>query len=283
MTKNFTYEFDNCNLTVKNIHCLHLKYTLDCGQSFRWEEKNGHWQAVVGSYFGDLEEKENQDGTVDITFYNCTKEEFESFWLNYFDLNRDYDEILSLYKKDKYLLKATTDFYGIRILNQDPWEALCSFIISQNNNIPRIKGIINRLCESYGNKLPNGEYTFPSAGTLAKLEPEDLAPIRAGFRNKYIIDAARKVASGEVDLEAIKKLPLDKAEAELLKIKGVGPKVAQCALLYGCSKVDAFPIDVWVKRIMSELYPSGLPKCACGTKGIAQQYLFHWRRNTNSI
>lgn len=280
MANIFTFENNNCNLTVKNIHCLNLDYTLDCGQSFRWEKNDDdHWCAVVGGKFREL----SQESPDCITFYDCTKEEFNSFWVHYFDLDRDYDSILECYKKDKYLSKAIDAFYGIRVMNQEPWETLCSFIISQNNNIPRIKGIIDRLCENYGDKLPNGTYSFPSAERLAKLSPEDLSPIRAGFRNKYIIDAARKVASGEVDLEAIKKLPLDKAEAELLKIKGVGPKVAQCALLYGCSKVDAFPIDVWVKRIMSELYPSGLPKCACGTKGIAQQYLFHWRRNTNSI
>lgn len=279
MGQNFTYKVDNCNLTVENIHCLRLDYALDCGQSFRWEKNNGHWRAVVGTHFGDLEEIINKDGTINITFYNCTKEEFESFWIHYLNLDRDYDEILSCYKKDKYLSKAIDEFYGIRILNQDPWEALCSFIISQNNNIPRIKGIISRLCEAYGEKLPNGQYSFPSAETIAKLEPEDLAPLRAGFRNKYIIDAARKVADGTVDLDKIKKLPLDEAEAELLKIKGVGPKVAQCALLYGLGQVDAFPIDVWVKKIMADLYPKGLPNCTKGTRGIAQQYLFHWYRN----
>lgn len=280
MTNNFTCVVSDCNLTVKNIHCLTLKYSLDCGQSFRWEQNDdGHWCAVVGSHYGELSEIFNADGTTDITFYNCTEKEFYDFWLHYLGLDIDYDSIINKYN-DKYLKSAVKEFYGIRILNQDPWEALCSFIISQNNNIPRIKGIIKRLCESFGEKLPNGEYTFPSAEVISKLQEEDLAPLRAGFRNKYIIDAARKVASGEVDLKKIKDLPLADAEAELLKIKGVGPKVAQCALLYGCEQFDAFPIDVWVKRIMAELYPEGLPKCFDGTRGIAQQYLFHWRRNS---
>ena len=280
MSQNFTYVYDNCNLTVKNIHCLSLKYSLDCGQSFRWEQDDkGHWCAVVGSHFGELSEKPNQDGTTDVTFYNCTKEEFLTFWVPYFDLNRDYDTIINKYNKDKYLKVATKEYYGIRILNQDPWEALCSFIISQNNNIPRIKGIISRLCETFGEELQNGAYTFPSAEAIAKLCEEDLAPLRAGFRNKYILDAARKVASGEINLEELKALPLDTAEAELLKIKGVGPKVAQCALLYGLGHIDAFPVDVWVKRIMAELYKEGLPATTDGTRGIAQQYLFHWYRN----
>lgn len=280
MGQNFTLVTDDCNLTVKNIHCLNLDYALDCGQSFRWEKNSlGHWCAVVGNKYGELSQTFNKDGSCDITFYNCTEDEFRNFWIHYLGLDIDYDSIINKYD-DKFLKLAIKEFYGIRILNQDPWEALCSFIISQNNNIPRIKGIIKRLCENYGERLPNGEYSFPSADTIAKLTEEDLAPLRAGFRNKYIVDAAKKVASKEVNLEKIKELSLPEAEAELLKIKGVGPKVAQCVLLYGLEQINAFPIDVWVKRIMAELYPNGMPSCCEGTMGIAQQYLFHWRRNS---
>ena len=207
-----------------------------------------------------------------------------NIWKPYLDLDRDYDGICEVLRRDGYIAKAIDEFYGIRILNQEPWETLCSFIISQNNNIPRIKGIIDRLCESFGEPIATADektlYSFPSAQTVAKLTEEDLSPLRAGFRNKYIIDAAQKVASGEVDLKKIKELPLVEAEAELLKIKGVGPKVAQCALLYGCGQIDAFPVDVWVKRIMGEMYQNGLPDCTNGVRGIAQQYLFHWRRNS---
>lgn len=282
MAQNFTLARANCNLTVKNIHCLNPDYTLDCGQSFRWEKNDqGHWCAVVGDKYCELSFEINKDGTTDLTLYNCTKDDFKRIWAPYFDLDRDYDAILKSYQKDKYLKAATKEYYGIRITNQDPWETLCSFIISQNNNIPRIKGIISRLCENFG-KPAGPSYSFPSAETLAKLEPEDLAPIRAGFRHKYIIDAARKVANGDVDIYKLKELPLDEAEAELLKIKGVGPKVAQCVLLYGCRQVDAFPKDVWVNRILDELYPQGLPPCTAGTRGIAQQYLFHWRRQGGS-
>ncbi len=293
MGRNFTLETGNCNLTVKNIHCLNPDYTLDCGQSFRWEKTSeGHWCAVVSSESGpvycELSFSRNKDGTCDITFYDCDEKAFNEIWVPYFDLDRDYDSILGTYNKDKYLKQADKEYYGIRVTNQDPWETLCSFIISQNNNIPRIKGIIERLCENFGEpvrtiKTADGTdktlYSFPTAEKLARLEPEDLAPIRAGFRNKYIIDAARKTAGGEINLERLKELPLEEAEAELLKIKGVGPKVAQCVLLYGCRQADAFPQDVWVKRILSELYPQGLPPCTAGTRGIAQQYLFHWRRH----
>jgi N-glycosylase/DNA lyase len=123
-----------------------------------------------------------------------------------------------------------------------------------------------------------GTSLFLSARTIAKLGVEDLAPIRAGFRAKYIIDAATKVVSGEITLENLAVMPLDEARGELMKIKGVGLKVAECTLLYGCGRFDAFPVDVWVKRIMEELYPDGFPACAAGAQGIAQQYLFHWRR-----
>ena len=156
---------------------------------------------------------------------------------------------------------------------------MCSFIISQNNNIPRIKGIIERLCTFFGEDLGGGDFSFPSAERLAVLSEQDLAPIRSGFRAKYILDAARRVASGETELEKVAAMPIDEARAELQKIKGVGPKVAECALLYGFGRAEAFPVDVWVKRIMQELYPEGLPACTENVEGIAQQYLFHWRRN----
>ena len=159
---------------------------------------------------------------------------------------------------------------GIRILHQEPWEAICSFIISQNNHIPRIKGIIGRLCESFGEPLGSGDFAFPSPERLAVLDISALAPLRAGFRAGYLLDAAKKIATGEVSLEALSILPLEEARASLQKIRGVGPKVAECALLYGCGRMDAFPIDVWMKRVMAECYPQGLPACIQGYEGIAQ-------------
>lgn len=268
-----TQLYDNGNLILTLSDDLDLGLCLDCGQAFRWkQDENGIWDGVAFS----KRLRVSQNGNV-ITFYNVTPEEFETIWSSYFDLNRNYKEIVAGYTEDN--IKAACAAYpGIRILKQDEWEAICSFIISANNNIPRIKGIIERLCESFGDDVGGG-YSFPTAQRLASLTVEDLAPLRAGFRAKYIIDAAQKIASGEVDIEKIKSLPFEEAKAELLKIKGVGEKVAQCALLYGFGRVDAFPVDVWVKRILEELYPDGLPECMNGTQGIAQQYLFHWRRN----
>lgn len=247
-----------------------LSLSLDCGQAFRWTFTDKKWQGVAfGKY---LEIEQNGDKLI----LNCSVEDYETIWKSYFDLDCDYEKIITSYD-DEHLRNAVNEYNGIRILRQEPWEALCSFIISQNNNIPRIKGIVERLCEHFGDG-ESGKKSFPSAQKLATLTVEDLSPLRAGFRAKYIIDAANKVSNGEVDFEAINKNPIEFGREELQKIKGVGAKVAECTLLYGFHKIEAFPIDVWVKRIMSEMYPDGLPECTKGTEGIAQQYLFHWRR-----
>lgn len=265
--------FENGNVVLKDCDNFDIELTLDCGQSFRWvKNEDGIWCGIAGGNYLKLK----QEGE-DVTLYNTSPELYNDFWKTYFDLERDYKGIIARYD-DESLKTACMAYPGIRILKQDEWEAICSFIISANNNIPRIKGIIERLCENFGEKTEYG-YTFPSAEKIAKLQVEDLSVIRSGFRAKYIIDAAQKIFSKEVDIEKIKELPFDAAKTELLKIKGVGEKVAQCALLYGFGRIEAFPVDVWVKRIVEELYPNGLPECIKGTEGIAQQYLFHWRRN----
>lgn len=261
------------NITVER-KCFDAALSVDCGQSFRWKKVGEN--DVFGIAFGKAVTFRQSPETV--TFFNVSDEDFEKIWVPYFDLDRDYGTICERLAADSHLKKAVTECEGIRILKQEPWEALCSFIISQNNNIPRIKGIVDRLCATLGEPLGNGNFAFPSAERIAEAGIDALAPLRAGFRAKYIIDAAEKVVSGEVDFKKIYNSPLDEGRDELIKIKGVGEKVAQCALLYGFGKVDAFPVDVWVKRIMAELYPEGLPECTNGVRGIAQQYLFHWYR-----
>lgn len=261
------------DIILENTDNFDVALSLDCGQAFRWSKGEDEcWQGVVKGQFLKLK----QSGST-ITLYDTSEDIYNSLWKEYFDLERNYGEIVSSYT-DNSLKTACEAFPGIRILKQDEWEAICSFIISANNNIPRIKGIIERFCECFGEKAGQS-YSFPSAERIAGLTVEDLAPIRAGFRAKYIIDAAQKITSGEVNIEKIKAMPFDEAKAELLKIKGVGEKVAQCALLYGFGRVEAFPVDVWVKRILAELYPDGFPEEYKETQGIAQQYLFHWRRN----
>lgn len=267
------YEIEN-DRVILNVPCFDPSRTLDCGQAFRWVQTGeNEWHGVA--YSRPLTLRQSENG---IELIGTNKEDFENIWKDYFDLERDYGALCKRFMQDKHLEKAVTECSGIRVLRQEPWEAICSFIISANNNIPRIKGIIDRLCRLLGDDLGNGDYSFPSAAKIAEAGIDALAPIRAGFRAKYIIDAAQKVANGEIDFEKIYASSVDEGRDELIKIKGVGEKVAQCALLYGFGKVDAFPVDVWVKRIMQELYPDGLPECVCGARGIAQQYLFHWRR-----
>ncbi len=262
------------DIVLSDVSCFNVGLSVDCGQAFRWiKEEDGSFHGVIFKKAVDIIQYKNE-----VIFKNTDEETFKTLLEPYFDLDRDYEKICAGFD-DKYLKEACKKYSGIRILRQEPWETLCSFIISQNNNIPRIKGIIERLCSAFGEDIGNGDFSFPSAEVISALSEEDLAPLRAGFRNKYILDAAAKCCSGEVSLEKIKNMPIEQARQELMKIKGVGPKVAECTLLYGFGRVEAFPVDVWVKRILSELYENGLPQCTKGVEGIAQQYLFHWRRN----
>lgn len=253
-----------------------LSDTLDCGQAFRWKEnEGGAFEGVAFGKYKKIRQEENK-----LIFYDTDISEFEEIWKDYFDLNRDYSHIKEVISKNENLKKACEFAGGIRVLRQDPWECLCSFIISQNNNIPRIKGIIERLCEGFGKRLENGYYTFPTAEKIASLSLEDLAPLRSGFRAKYILDAAKKVASGEINLEKISKMKSDQARAELVKIYGVGEKVADCVLLFGMGHVEVLPKDVWIKRVLANLFDGALPDFAEPYAGIAQQYLFHFARMT---
>lgn len=258
---------------VSPVRDLDLAETLDCGQSFRWEEYDGGFRGIA---FGREVVMKLEGET--LTIENSTPEDFESIWKDYLDLGLDYGEIRrGIAELHPVLKEACAYAPGIRILRQEPWEALCTFIISQNNNIKRIKGIVSRLCENFGESIGSG-YGFPTAAALSRLAPDDLAPLRAGFRNKYIIDAAKKVAGGEVDLELCRTLPYEDARLELMKIKGVGVKVADCALLFGLHRIEAFPVDVWMKRALENLFPGMSPSDFGDYAGIAQQYIFHYSR-----
>lgn len=254
-----------------------IRRTFLCGQCFRWsEDENGAFTGIAGGRQLTL----TQQGSK-ITLHGIAEQDIP-FWENYFDIGTDYSEYITAFSADKTLKKACEYSSGIRILRQEPFETLISFIISQNNNIPRISGIIGRLCESFGEKIPGG-YSFPTAQRLSGIQPEDLAPLRAGFRARYICDAVERVNSGEVDFEEIDSLPLDNAREKLKAIVGVGDKVADCVLLFAFHKTDAFPKDVWVKRLMAQFYPEGLPDCTKGFEGIAQQYLFDYVRNSGGL
>lgn len=271
----FKISYDNNSAIIKDFNNFDLSKTFLCGQCFRWEkDENDIWHCVVNNREISVKCCDNS-----IIISPCTKEEFENYWKNYFDLDRDYSEINKSLSQDIILKKATQYGDGIRILNQEAWETLCSFIISQNNNIPRIKGIITRLCENFGEKITDS-YSFPSAEKIAELSTDDLSVLRCGFRAKYILDAAKKVASGEINLDELKKIDSDTAREKLMTIYGVGEKVADCTLLFGLGHMDVFPKDVWIKRALNILYDGEFPQCAKGYAGIAQQYLFYYARET---
>lgn len=247
-----------------------LDETLDCGQAFRWEKISDEYECSYVGHFLDRFLKISFDGDGFI-FHDTSEEDFLNIWTEYFDLSTDYSKIKSQLCDDETLKKACEFARGIRLLRQDSWECLCSFIISQNNNIPRIKGIISRLCEHYGH--------FPTAEEMAMETVESLDYLRSGFRAKYLVDASQKVAERIIDLKKIADMPIEDARKSLMLIKGVGPKVAECVLLFGMHRTEAFPVDVWIKRVMETYYPNGLPSCTKSVEGIAQQYLFHYMRN----
>lgn len=271
----FKVLFAENSVKIEGVTCFSLPQTLDCGQAFRWKEIDENiWQGVAFDRLLTLEK--NGDCLI---FHNTTKSDFLNVWQSYFDLDRDYDKIITEISGNEILKKASSFGGGIRILNQEPWETLCSFIISQNNNIKRIKGIVERLCATFGEDM-GGYYTFPTAEKIAKLTLDDLSVLRAGFRAKYILDAAQKIASGQINLPLLKELSYEDAKAELMKIKGVGPKVADCTLLFSLGKISAFPQDVWIKRAMQVLFDGRLPEEAIPYAGIVQQYIFYYARET---
>ena len=250
---------------------LDLRETLDCGQAFRWKETESSYDCTFTGSFLNSALTVSQSAKGSFIFHDTTEEDFLEKWVGYFDFDRDYSELKRMFSEDETLSKACAYAGGIRLLRQDSWECLISFIISQNNNIPRIKGIIDRLCGNYGGM-------FPDASQLAEETPDSLSYLRSGFRAKYICDASCRVNSGDTDLAGIAEAPIDKARKSLRMIKGVGPKVAECVLLYGMHRTEAFPEDVWIKRVLAEYYPDGFPAFLSENAGIAQQYLFHYIR-----
>lgn len=261
-------------MVFEHITDLDLKETLDCGQCFRWRElEDGSFTGVVRGKVASA----RVEG--DRLILDGVNEDDRAMWRDYFDLDLDYSAIKrKLSAIHPVLADAAAYAPGIRILRQEPFEALISFIISQNNNIKRITGIVQRLCENFGEKISGDRYAFPTAERLAALTPDDLSPIRAGFRHRYIIDAAQKVADGTIDLEAIRQLPYNEAREALTQITGVGIKVADCVLLYGLHRLDGFPMDVWMKRAMAALFPDTEISAFGEYAGIAQQYIFHYAR-----
>lgn len=279
---------------LRNQDSFELKDIFECGQCFRWnEQEDGSYTGVIKNAILNVK-KENEN----IIFTGICEEDIKSLIEYYFDLNTDYEKIKQkLSNIDEYLKTSIEYGKGIRILNQDLWEMIISFIISANNNIPRIKGIIERLSQKYGNEIEwKGQkyYTFPTAEQLKDVTVEKYRKLGLGFRDIRLYETTQMILNKEVDLEKLKNNPnTQEVRNELLTLSGVGPKVADCILLFSdLKRFDVFPIDVWVRRVMNDLYikendetkvsKTKIEKLAeekfGDLKGLAQQYLFYWRR-----
>ena len=265
----------NKNYVLENIKDFHLRDVLECGQCFRWEEQ------VDGSYLGIVKNsvvKASQTGNIlkleELSQNSINKED----WQEYFGFDTDYVAIESKLKSDDLLARAYKLSPGIRILKQDPWEALISFIISQNNNIPRIKKIIKSLCQVAGQEIISGVFKFPTPQQILNLSDEKLESIKSGFRAKYIKNAAELMMNGTVNLKELAAKLNDGALDELMQIKGVGVKVGSCVLIYGFNKLNVVPVDVWVKRGIDKYFKNGWPEEVKGLEGVAAQYLYNFVR-----
>lgn len=278
---------------IENCEAFELKDIFECGQCFRWnKETEDTYIGVVKNNVIKVQKRENR-----IYFKSIGEEELQSLVTEYFDLERDYEKIKqTLSNIDIHMKQSIQHGKGIRILNQDLWETIISFIISANNNIPRIKGIIERIAKAYGKEIVwEGKryYTFPTVEELAKAKVEDLKQLGLGFRDKRVYETTNIIKEKKIDLEVLKKQEYPEVRENLLTLPGVGPKVADCILLFSSLKRwEAFPIDVWVRRVMNELYIHNPDESKVKKEqieaianekfgplaGIAQQYLFYWKR-----
>ena len=279
---------------IKDIKSFELKDIFDCGQCFRWnEQEDGSYTGVFGENVLNVSKKNNE-----IIFKGICKENIKQTVEKYFDLNRNYENIKDkLSKIDENMKKSIEYGRGIRILNQDLWETIISFIISANNNIPRIKGIIERLSKKYGKEIEwkgNKYYTFPTAEELRDVTVQEYRELGLGFRDIRLYETTHMILDKKINLEEMKKNPNTmEVREQLLSLSGVGPKVADCILLFSTLKrFEVFPIDVWVRRVMNDLYIHNPDETKVNKKeiekiakekfgnlaGLAQQYLFYWRR-----
>lgn len=279
------YQFLKDRIVIKNLTDFSLVDTFDCGQCFRFNKmENGHF---IGVAFNRVAEFFMEDGNLVIK--NVTREEFLKDWVSFLDLNRDYKEIKEELSKDEVVKKAIEYGKGIRILKQEFFECLISFIISQQNNIPKIKKAIETFCSLFGDEVVydgNIYYTFPEFEKVKDITLKDLEPLKIGYRDKYIIDAIKKIKDNEISYEKLLNMSYEEAKKNLLTINGVGEKVANCVLLFSLLKSEAFPVDTWIKKAMESLYNLEVKEIPEYTKinfgkysGFAQQYIFYYIRN----
>ncbi|MGI6010218.1 MAG: DNA-3-methyladenine glycosylase family protein [Ruminococcus sp.] len=264
-------------MVIKRTENFDLSQICQSGQCFRMENTGENTYRIIA---GDRCLEAKQQG--DECRFDCEKDEYELFWNNYFNLDADYGAyIRQVNPNDKYLCQAVAAGSGIRILRQDLWEMIVSFLISQQNNIPRIRKCIQNICEKYGEKKENGRgnvyYAFPRPQALAGLPEDELKMCNLGYRSKYVVRAAKEVAQGTVDLEKIKSMSYKNARAELLKLLGVGEKVAECICLFALHHLQAFPKDTHILQVLEEHYKRGFPNRRYqGFQGVLQQYIFYY-------
>ena len=279
-------------MQMQGVTDFNLKYTLESGQSFRWNRvENAYYGVVEGRILKLSATDEGQDG-ITLSVASSAPEDaaqLTAFLRHYLDIERDVPSILAAVDTDAYIHRAIQRLWGMRILNQELWETLASFILSQNNNVPRIRGIIHRLSERFGEKLTLEryvDYSFPTASALAAAEIDELLACGTGYRASYLKGAARAVVSGELSLLELKRLSYPEAKRVLMQRKGIGEKVADCICLFSLGHLEALPIDVWIKRIFETLYLRRQAKPREIREftqtyfgegvGYAQQYLFHY-------
>ena len=279
---------------IKNISSFELADIFDCGQCFRWnKQEDGSYTGIFKDNVMNVQKKGDT-----VTFKGICNGNIKEIVEDYFDLNRNYENIKEKLSKIDEHVKTSIEYgQGIRILNQDLWEMIISYIISANNNIPRIKLIIDRICKNYGNEIEwNGEkyYTFPTPEELENVTIENYRELGAGFRDIRLYETVYMVLDKKIDLNKMQNNPNTlEVREQLLTLSGVGPKVADCILLFSTLKrFEVFPIDVWVRRVMNELYIKKQDETKVNKKeleklaqekfgnlaGIAQQYLFYWKR-----
>lgn len=264
-------------MVERTLENFDISQICDSGQCFRMGKKDGNTYSVIaaGGYI-EVEQRGNE-----CVFY-CSEDEFEHFWKEYFDLEEDYSLYISRINPNDGYLKAAAQFgRGIRILRQDLWEMIVSFLISQQNNIVRIRRCVSNVCERYGERRisPCGEeyYTFPKPERLAQLPEDALKDCNLGYRSKYVVRTAKSIVNGEVDLDKVRYMPYKKAKTELLKLYGVGEKVADCICLFALHHMQAFPVDTHISQALEKHYKNGFSKKRYqGCEGIMQQYIFYW-------
>ncbi len=268
---------ENGYVVLDNPSDFDLTHIFECGQCFRFKKRDDG--SFIGVAFNKVWHLYKNDNNI---YISGSLDDFECYMRPFLDLDRDYSAIKKQFAVDDFTIKAANFGDGIRILKQDPWEALCSFIISQCNNIPRIMSIIDKLCTMFGDEiefLGEKHYTFPSYQKIASLTVDDLAPLKSGYRAKYIISVAKALENGEFDFERLENMDIKTCRKEVTKLYGVGIKVADCFLLFGMGKLDAFPVDTWMKKAKAfydgDMDPEKYGKYA----GIYQQYIFYYARS----